>query len=609
MKLVNFLKRRCGAVILVGVVAYCFVYAMAFVQLYSMEHPYKVASEWIFANVPAGSRISSPHWDDKVPVGIPGKDTAIYQMNGRDFELPVYERDTPQMIETIVKRVAASDYLTFATPRAADSIPRIPDEYPYTTALLRLLWGEKLGFTLVHATKNRPAFLGFVFNDDLADESFSVYDHPKVVVFKNEERLSAHQILERILNVARFEPLPQMSDMLLMDRGGWAPRAQLWRSEWSSYLRALGVVVMLGIATWIVVGNRFKRLSDSGIGVCFIVGVFGTALVAWVGSLLQVVPLTRAGGALIVSLVVVQALLKLILSRSTQQRVVQALGSHGVGAIAAVCIGAVVVLVMRSSDATLFGSGEHVEAAYLSYLMRNEETVPIDLFDSNQRLPAVFVDRFVLGWFLKVVGTPVVAALTTSSVVLGGMLAGVLYSVLVSIIGRSRPALVGVLILIIPLVYGLHIFREVTNNPIALRVGRSSMGGNEDLVRWVHRELSATPILLEACDGEEPLNVAVSVGLPSFRELSSGESAPVCSLDDPEQVYRRMMALGLELFVTPSADAASNSTARSRYDKFSSRPDLFALVFEDQRLALFVSSFSRYYPSSGAPDRVQQASY
>ena len=596
MDLVHFLKRRCGAVILVGVLAYCFVYAMAFIRLYSMEHPYKVASQWIFDNVPAGSRISSPHWDDKVPIGIPGKDMAIYQMNGRDFELPVYERDTPQMIETIVRRVASSDYLTFATPRAADSIPRIPNEYPNTTALLRLLWGEKLGFALAHATKNRPSFLGFTFNDDLADESFSVYDHPKVVVFKNEERLSAEQMLERILNVARYEPLPSMNEMLLMDKGGWVPTKRLWRPEWNSYLMVLAVSALLGLSTWILVGRGFRWLPDGGLGLCLLLGVVGAAATAWGCSWSHMVPLTRAGGGFVVVLAVVLALLKLILRDSTRRRAGKVLRSHGMAALVAVCIGAAVVLMMRSSDAGLIGVSENVEAAYLNYLVRNEDSMPVDLFQPDRKLPFLFADRFALGWLLKTVGTPFGAALNTSFVVLGAMLAGVLYSVLVTIIGRARPALVSVLILIIPAVYGLHIARDATNKPVADRVAQRNVASNEEMARWVRSEVSATPMLVQACDQGEPVDVAISVGLPNFTESTPAESGALCSLDEPEQVYRRMMDLRLELFVTPSADVASSATARSRYEKFSSRPDLFALVFDDQRLALFVPSFSRYYP-------------
>jgi len=600
MNPIQFVKRRCGAILLLGVVGYCVVYAVAFVRLYSMEHPYKVASQWIFHNLPAGSTIASPHWDDKVPVGIPGKDTAIYKMNGKDSELPVYEKDTPQMIEMIVKRVAAADYLTFATPRAPDSIPRIPDEYPNTAALLRLLWGEKIGFSLVHTTKNRPSFLGFTFNDDLADESFSVYDHPKVAVFKNEQRLSAEQILERIRNVDRYEPLPSMDDMLLMDVGGWQPTARLWDPAWSTYAAAVALALILGASVWVLFGRFMKALPDGGLGLSGLFGLVMAAGLAWGCGALHVVPLTRAGGWFVVLLLVAIAAVKCMLRESTQRRVAKALRRHGLGALISVLIGAVVVLIMRTSDSALSGLGEQVDSAYLSYLMRSQERLPWDLLKPGQRLPLAFADRFVLGWLLKTAGTPTSVALSASFIVLGGLCAGALYSLLVAVIGRVRPALVGVMIAIIPAVYLLHVGRDVVNKPFVEEWAGVKAADTAELAQWVRQRIPATPLLVEACDQGEALNISPALGLPRFIEsgMPDGPSdmGSLCGLEDPDQAYRRMMQLRLELFVTPNGSSATNATARGRYERFLSRPDLFAKVFEDQHVTLFVPSFSRFYP-------------
>jgi hypothetical protein len=592
----QFFKRRCGALILAGVVGYCVVYALAFVQLYKLEHPYRVASRWIFDNVPAGSRISSPHWDDKVPVGIPGGDTAIYQMNGRDFELPVYERDTPQMTGTIINRIVAADYLTFATPRAADSIPRIPDEYPNMSALLRLLWGEKLGFSLVYTTKNRPSFLGITFNDDLADESFSVYDHPKVVVFKNDERLTADQILDRIQRVKDFEPLPSMNEMLLMDKGGWAPAKRLWRSEWSLYARSLVVALVLGCCVWVLIGRVFRWLPDRGLGLSVVLGVVGAATAGWGLSVLHIVPLTRAGGGFVVLLLIVLAALKFLLRESTQRRAAQVLRLHGLGTFAAIVIGAVVVMIMRSSDSALVGLGDSVDAAYLSYLIRSQDSLPWDIFHPGQRLPLSFADRFVLGWLFKVTGTPPGFALEASFIVLGGLVAGALYSILVGLVRRARPALIGVLLVIIPAVYLLHVARDVTTRPLVPLINQNSMTRDGELIRWVQQQVLATPLVVEACDGGSPLGIAATVGLPRYVESAKEVGSSICSLDDPEQVYRRMMSSKLELFLTSSGGSASSEVARSRYERFSSRPDLFARIFDSHGVALFVPAFSRYYP-------------
>jgi hypothetical protein len=596
MSLVHFIKHRCGAIILCGVVAYALVYALAFVQLYSVEHPYRVASRWIFDNVPAGSRISSPHWDDKVPVGVPGKDTAIYQMNGREFELPVYERDTPQMIEMIVRRIAASDYLTFATPRTPDSIPRIPDEYPNTTALIQLLWGEKIGFSLVYTTKNRPSFLGFTFNDDLADESFSVYDHPKVVVFKNEERLTAEQILDRISRAGDYAPLPSMNEMLLMDRGGWAPAGRIWKQEWSSYVKSLAVALLIGSCVWVVIGRIFSRLPDGGLGLSACVGVLVAAGLGWGLSAANVVPLTRAGGWFIFLLLIVLAGLKFILRESTQQRVMTAVKKHGLATLVAMVIGAVVVSVMRSSDSALLGLGERVDAAYLAYLLRTQDSLPWDLFRPGQKLPFELADRFAVAWLFKVAGTPPEFVLETSFIVLGGLIAGALYSVLAAVLKGAKPALIGVLIVIIPAVYLLHVARDATSKAVLPLLNQHQMDGGDQLVRWVRQQITATPLIVEACDEGAPPSISALAGLPRYAAHAADAAGTICNLEEPEQVYHSMMGLKLELFLTPSGSAASTASARSRYEKLSSRPDLFARVFDDQQRAIFVPAFSRYYP-------------
>jgi hypothetical protein len=596
MELFKTIKRRLGSVILTGVVAYCVVYAIAFIQLYRMEHPYKVASQWIFANVPAGSRIVSPHWDDKVPVGIPGKDTAIYQMNGREYELPLYERDTAQMIGMIVNRIAGADYITFATPRAVDSIPRIPDEYPNTTALLRLLWAEKIGFKLVHTTKNRPTILGFTFNDDLADESFSVYDHPKVVIFKNEQRLSAEQIIERIKNVQQYEPLPSMNEMLLMDTGGWVPTERLWRPEWNFYVKALAIAVLLGFSAWIVVGRGLSFFPDGGLGLCMLLGVVGAAFIGWGLSALRVVPLTATGGSFIVLLLMVLAALKLILRESTRSRVVEVAKTHGLAVLLSICVGGVVAEVMRHSDTAVLGLSDRVDAAYLSYLMRTDENRPWDLLQPGQRISPVLADRFALGWLLKVAGAPTSTALQISFFIIGGLAAAALYSLIVLLARRSNMALVGVLIAIVPAVYLLNVACDIRNKPLAAMFAEAQVAGSEQLGEWMRQRISATPLIVEACDHDGKLSVSSEIGLPRYAEAVGSADLQLCRIEDPEQAYHRMMGLKLELFVTPSGVAAASPSARNRYERFAGRPDLFAKVFDNQQLALFVPSFSRYYP-------------
>lgn len=613
MRLIDFLKRRCGALILLAAAGYGLVYALAFVQLYFVEHPYKVASYWIFDNVPAGSRLVGPHWDDKVPVSVPGKSTSVYVMEGNDNDLPVYERDTPQRIESIARRISLSDYIMFPTPRTPDSIPRVPDEYPNTTALLRLLWGEKIGFKFVKSFKNRPSFLGLTFNDDLADESFSVYDHPKVVIFQNVDRLSTEEILRRIKDVERYEPLPTMNEMLLMDEGGWQPSSKLWNPDWNILCRVLAIALTLAISSWIVVGGLFRRLPDAGLGVSLAVGVLLATGVSWLLGFSRIVPMNRSGALLVVFGLAVIAFARICLRADVRARTFEGLNKHGLYVLLAVACGAIVSTIMRSSDPGFFGLGEEVDAAYLSYLSRSVEPIPMDIFQVGRVLPFRMIDRFIFGWVLKLSAVDAALAVQAVSVIIGGVLGGFLYSLVALFAKNRRVVLLVTLVALIPSAYALHVVRDSSNRSLVTSEDASllqSSTKSDELARWVRKTIQGTPCFVAACDGGGEKILPALVGLPacergspsSAGEQDSANQKPVlCALDEPAAAFSRMMELGVELFVTPAEQAANSENSRRRISGFIQRPELFSKIFDDGHYAVFVPAFSRYFPRAKDP--------
>jgi len=208
------------------VVLWCAVYAVAFSSIYAGEHSYIAASRWIFTNVPRNSQILGVHWDDRPPVTLPGFSPHEYgyRYEGPENELPLYEKDDTPKLVLVSRRVAATDYIVFPTQRLPGSIMRVPLEFPNTTAFFRLLYGDQLGFKLVQTVKRQPQLGPFTFNTDLADESFSVYDHPKVAIFENVERLPDFEIRRRILAASGSDsfqgrPLPTREQVLLRDAG------------------------------------------------------------------------------------------------------------------------------------------------------------------------------------------------------------------------------------------------------------------------------------------------------------------------------------------------------------------------------------------------------
>lgn len=601
MRVVDFIARRLGLLILLGAGGYSLVYALAFVQLYFVDHPYKVASYWIFDNVPAGSRLVGPHWDDKVPVGIPGKNTSIYVMEGRDNELPVYERDTPPMIDLLARRISAADYLMFPTPRTPDSIPRIPEEYPNTTALLRLLWGEKLGFTLVKTFKNRPSFLGMTFNDDLADESFSVYDHPKVTIFQNTERLSKEEILRRIAEVRKYEPLPSMNEMLLMDSGGWQPSPRWWSPEKSTLLIAVAVVQLIGLAMWVLFGRALRWLPDGGLGVSALIGVMLASAASWALAAVKVVPLTSAGAWFVVGVVVLSGGARVALRATSRQYVCAVLANHGVPVFASVCAGAAIVWFIRFSDPAFSGAGERIDIAYLNYLTQSTDSLPTDIFRTGQALPVGLWDRFVMAWVLKLFGVSGAFGLETAFLLGGGMIGGALYSVCVALLRRPRPALIAVAIAFVPTAYIGYTLRDAVNRGVLGTSGAELMQPavvSQELVSWVRENLTGAPCLVVSCENGAPQRVSLGMGLPLCAgggQTSGGSGAGLlCGVSDPQLLYQGMMEQKFELFVAPSQDVLEDATASARKAALEGRKDLFTKVFDDGALAVFATSFSSY---------------
>lgn len=174
-----------------GVLLATFLYAVAFAGIYVREHTWITASRWIYAHIPDGSVLAVEHWDDELPKSLrePGMHPGAHQY--RHVTLPLYEEDTPQKYELIKQALREADYVVLASNRLYRSIPRLPKRYPMTIRYYDLLFSEQLGFQRVATFASRPRILGlWEIVDDDADESFTVYDHPKPILFQKVRDLS-----------------------------------------------------------------------------------------------------------------------------------------------------------------------------------------------------------------------------------------------------------------------------------------------------------------------------------------------------------------------------------------------------------------------------------
>jgi len=163
------------------------LYLLAFLNIYSRPNTRLQATDWINEHIPAGAAIAVEHWDDRLPL-VSEKQFSFYQM-------PMYEPDnSSSKWQKIENNLKMADYLILSSNRLYAPLTKLADCkkykkcYPKTAQFYADLFSGKLGFTQAAEFESYPGFkfLDFWLNDQSADESFTVYDHPKVIIFAKD---------------------------------------------------------------------------------------------------------------------------------------------------------------------------------------------------------------------------------------------------------------------------------------------------------------------------------------------------------------------------------------------------------------------------------------
>ena len=181
------LRAVAGGLGLLGAV----IWALAFVNgVYCTEHTWVTASRWVYQNVPPGACIVGEHWEEGFPQSWPEPGMNPAAHGYRLPVLPMYEEDTAAKLSVIRDTLEACDYLVLASNRLWRTIPRLPERYPMSTRYYEALFSGELGFEEIYSVATPPRLGPLVIDDQSADESFTVYDHPRPILFKKVRSLS-----------------------------------------------------------------------------------------------------------------------------------------------------------------------------------------------------------------------------------------------------------------------------------------------------------------------------------------------------------------------------------------------------------------------------------
>ena len=260
------------------------LYALAFARIYLLPSTRLAATEWIGRNAGSRDTILIEHWDDRVPVDADDRGYNI-------VDLPQYEPDTEEKRRLLADALAGGDWIVLASNRLYGSIIRNEDRYPVTSDYYRLLFRGRLGYRLARTFVSYPGLFGITLRDDLADESFTVYDHPKVIVFERTESLPAEELLRRLEHPredARSISLREMHRLSLAGLPSPAPDpASLSILGWWLMVTALGLAAApFGIVV-------FRNLGDGGVAFWRPLGILATSVLVWLWASLGLVSFGR----------------------------------------------------------------------------------------------------------------------------------------------------------------------------------------------------------------------------------------------------------------------------------------------------------------------------
>jgi YYY domain-containing protein len=267
------------------------------------------------------------HWDDGLPVRLDDYDAfgGIYE-TGLNFDM--YEDDNPNKLARFLNILDQAEYILISSNRQWGSLPRLPKRFPMTTEYYRRLLGcpqelsiqecynsaepgdfqGDLGFELVQVFQSNPTLGALSVNDQFAEEAFTVYDHPKVFIFKKQDSYDPQRVrdilgaidLTKVVHVTpkMAESLPK--DMLLTTAQSAIQRANGTWSELFNSASPLNRWPYLGLVVWYLVLSavgwlvyplvRFALpgLSDKGFPLSRIVGLLILSYLVWLAGSFQI---------------------------------------------------------------------------------------------------------------------------------------------------------------------------------------------------------------------------------------------------------------------------------------------------------------------------------
>jgi YYY domain-containing protein len=414
-------------ILLFAILASSSFYALAFMQIYTAPLTRVQASEWIYRHIPAGKQLSDESWDDSLPLSrlVDGR-----PRNQGEYKMPMatmhlHEPDDARKLTLLKQWVNKTDYIILSSNRMYGWIDRLADRFPIVKRYYELLFAEQLGFKLVAEFTSRPRLGSFEFNDDRSDESFTVYDHPRVLIYQKTRPLSDAEWATLFAAVppaktnndaAPTTPATTRDKTLLLDRPvdqlpavhdrAWNPLARA--SQWLGVVSWWLVVELLGLLALPLTAFVFQHFADGGYAFSKALGLLIVAYLVWIAASLQLVIQLAlfvwfVAGALLVASITLIAQRRALFAQWQRERRALILIEE------ALFTGAFLIFIgVRLLNPDLWqpwqGGEKSMEFAFLNAILRSPYFPPYDPYFAGGYINYYYYGIYLVGVLIKLAG-------------------------------------------------------------------------------------------------------------------------------------------------------------------------------------------------------------
>ncbi len=305
-------------VVVTGALAWGF----AFSRMYTEDHSRVAASRWIYTNIPPGSGMSAETWDDGLPLGLDGRSADEFKgyafpVYGEDEKNKWYGNGNPDELG-MLDQIDKVDYIIMSSNRVYDTAGRLVMRYPALINYYKGLGDGSLGFTLVAEFRTAPHLFGIEVPTSMwAEEAFSVYDHPRVLIFKKNDTYSkakAEAIITKGVVFEEVYKLPTIRAGAVMtalhftdlqwptyrNSAKWTELFSTFSTTTLPWLWWLLAFEVIGLAGFVLLQGAFKWMPDRGYGVIKILSLIAVAWLIWFAASVNLLSFTRTGVGVVV---------------------------------------------------------------------------------------------------------------------------------------------------------------------------------------------------------------------------------------------------------------------------------------------------------------------